>query len=1017
MTDTKKILEQNQRRLDELFCPYDPVTGEGSLIDRFPFYIYKDQQEPIHLPASMKEEYEGVNLQVDAGSDFRNEMLRFHVNRLNNDFEFWALTCAKIKPKKGGNPIPFKLNLPQRILLKELIAMFVSGEPIRVIIVKARQWGGSTLVQIFMVWIQLVHKTNWNSVIVGDVEDQARNIRGMYSRLIDNYPAIYGKYKLSPFEGSTKNKIIDGRSNVISIGSMQKPESLRSADLAMCHLSEVAFWKKTEGKSPEDLIQNIMGTIPDDAMSLVAMESTAKGVGNFFHRTWLQALSGESNLNPVFIPWFKIENYTKQFDSLDEKIKFIETMNDYEWQLWEYGASIEGIHWYRFRFKAYGGDEWRMQSEFPSTCIEGNIRVGTNFGIVKIKDIEPGMICSDGKVLNKIYKGKKQTYILTTHKGYRLKCTDDHRILTTSGWRELRDISTDGTDIILSPPLFSNKAQYVDAGRIPCERSKIEITPELSRFIGIFMGDGSYSGNTLSIACDAKDEDFAYETKELVKSLFGIALNERWIGKNKGCLELRAGAKKLLHYFKSLGMVKKRESDQAHIRKVCVPEYIFKSPEFVIKEFLKGIFETDGFCGYGLPKIGLFSKHRKFLEDIQLLLLGFGITSLLRTRKAVNGKGYEYIANTLILQGEQADLYHEKIGFLSNRKISLFDSWEIKNRGKRTKNEFTDKVVSIEKDGICDVYDLTIENTHQFDAGGIKVHNCDEAFQATGRKVFAPDYVRTLKPNLRPPILKGDIFASDKEGKKAFMDLEIKATPNGELSVWSMPNTPALQENEVFKNGRYAVFVDIGGRSKKADYSVISVFDRYWMAKGGEPERVATWVGHIDQDLLAWKAAQIAKIYDNALLAFETNTYDKDKDTEGEHSFTVVDTIADYYDNMYTRTNPEDIKQGVPAKWGFHSNVNTKPMLIDNFNRLLRLNAEAGAGYVEYDERAYFEADYFEYKEDGKKTGAVEGQHDDIIITTMGALWLCTSYMDSPLIIKHDPSVVKTGSVKSAASF
>lgn len=660
---TDQIIEENEKRLQELNAPYDPITGEGSLIDRFPFFIYKDQEEPFYLPQAMIEEYGSIDsLEASAGQKFKAELLRFQAYRLENDFEFWAIVCAKIKNKEGGALIPFKLRLAQRMLLQDLIEMFNRRVPIRIILVKARQWGGSTLVQIFMIWIQLFHKTNWNSVIVGDIEEQARNVRAMYTRLIRNYPSMYGSYTLSAFENSTKNRIIEQRENVVSIGSMQKPDGLRSSDISMAHLTEVAFWKKTEGKSPEDLIQNILGTIPDAPYSLLAMESTAKGVGNFFHRQWQSSVKGETNLRPVFIPWYKIDMYVSGFDSPEEKRKFIENMTPSDKILWDYGATIEGIRWYNNRLSAYAGDTWRMQSEFPST------------------------------------------------------------------------------------------------------------------------------------------------------------------------------------------------------------------PE--------------------------------------------------------------------------------------------------------------------------------------------------DAFQSTGHKVYPPNYIITLKDNLRKPILVGDILGKERSGsKEAFKDLRIVENPHGNLSVWAMPNDPPLGENEILKGGRYALFVDIGGRSKDADYSVISGFDRYYMAKGLTPERAFTWRGHIDQDLLAWKAAQLAWIYDRALLAFEVNSLkNKNEDTEGEHSFTILDELSGFYDRLYARTKPEDIRKGLPAKWGFHTNSQTKGMLVDNYNRLLRLNSEAGAGYVEYDENAYYEADFFEYKEDGSM-GAVEGQHDDIHISTIGGLWLCTSYMQAPSIIKKSEVQKRPQIVKSAANF
>ncbi|MEG1935617.1 MAG: terminase, partial [Rikenellaceae bacterium] len=140
-------------------------------------------------------------------------------------------------------------------MMEELI----SQRPVRIILLKARQWGGSTLVQIFMAWVQIFHRKGWHSVIVADVEEQSRNIRAMYSRLALYHPKEIFDVKFKNFEGSSKNKIMERRDGVIYIGSMQKPDALRSADVMMAHLSEVGLWRATEGKRPEDVVQSIAG--------------------------------------------------------------------------------------------------------------------------------------------------------------------------------------------------------------------------------------------------------------------------------------------------------------------------------------------------------------------------------------------------------------------------------------------------------------------------------------------------------------------------------------------------------------------------------------------------------------------------------------------------------------------------------------------------------------------------------------------------------------------------------------
>lgn len=152
-----------------------------------------------------------------------------------------------------------------------------------------------------------------------------------------------------------------------------------------------------------------------------------------------------------------------------------------------------------------------------------------------------------------------------------------------------------------------------------------------------------------------------------------------------------------------------------------------------------------------------------------------------------------------------------------------------------------------------------------------------------------------------------------------------------------------VADDAVRVSGRYIVVVDIGGRSVSADYSVIVVFDRYWQMYGGVPEVVAQWRGHIDHDLLAWKAAQIASFYQEALLVIESNTLETEH-TDGEHTEYILDTLSDAYSHLYARASSETIRSSAPSRWGFHMNRSTKTLIINHQIQMLR-----ESGYVERD--------------------------------------------------------------------
>lgn len=655
MLEINNILEENRRRNELINAPYNPVTGYGSTsIERESVFISGAPIENMYLPVyfaktpfvTMLSEngIEGFmyDLELDYTEENVEEVWRSFIReRIKFDFEYWAFTFIPIKAKGKPYDIQFLLNRAQRHLLRILEDMRLAGEPIEIILLKARQWGGSTLIQFYMLWIQLVHRNNWNSVICGDVEGQSRTVRGMVTKAINNYPEwlLNSQIKFTPFEGSSKNRVIENTNCVISIGSAQKPDTLRSSDISMAHLTEVGLWKATKEKKPEDLIQSIIGSLYETDYSFLALESTAKGVGNYFHREFIAAEKGENNLKPVFVSWFMIDIYSKEIDDYPE---FILSMDEKEQSLWEMGATLEAINWYRKKRKTMA--EWRLNSEYPSTALE--------------------------------------------------------------------------------------------------------------------------------------------------------------------------------------------------------------------------------------------------------------------------------------------------------------------------------------------------------------------AFQSTGRRIFRMEDVRKLEKTCCDPDFIGEIVGKADTGEASLKGMEF-VKGRGDLMVWKMPDEEKMRD-------RYIVVVDIGGSSDQADYSDITVFDRYFMTDGGVPEIVAEWHGHIDHDKVAWKSAQIATMYGEALLVIESNTLETEG-TEGDNFEYILDEISESYTNLYSRTPIDQIKQGAPKRWGFHTNSSTKPMVIKHHVKTVRDGL-----YIERCQQAIFEHDTFELKDDGKTMGAVDGMHDDMLMTRAIGVWVCYHW-ELPRVIEHrkikSPRIVSEASI------
>ena len=367
----KSIIKENQRRNRALNTPYDPIRGVGCIGKRTRVDAsHLGFSAEVWLPKSMlaDEKYPVASTNADAWVKLR----------CHHDFEFWCATCVKIKDKLSGQDIPFHLNAPQRRVAAIFESQRTASMPIRAIMLKARQWGGSTLTQMYMAWIQSVHCHNWHSLICAHVKDTAASIRGMYSKMLSAYPEQYWEGdvapKFTPFERSTNIREIAGRGCRVTVGSAENQEAVRGSDFAMAHLSETAFWSDSTTRTPERFIRAVCGAIALVPYSLIVMESTANGVGNYFHTEWLRAKEGNSDKTPIFVPWNEIEIYRLPVANPQ---KLWDSMDDYERELWNNGLTLEMINWYHHKRAEYPSHAM-MQAEYPSNDTEAFTCTGRN---------------------------------------------------------------------------------------------------------------------------------------------------------------------------------------------------------------------------------------------------------------------------------------------------------------------------------------------------------------------------------------------------------------------------------------------------------------------------------------------------------------------------------------------------------------------------------------------------------------------------------------------------------------
>lgn len=439
LAEIQNIILENERRNKLINASFNPITGKGAIHERSEVCIVDFPIPTQYLPIAMLK-VPLVKKLIKAGSirtfitktlkaeyteeDKQKVIEQFVRIRIKYDFCFWAAMYCFIKQKGGGEDIRFRLNRPQRKLISRFESKRINNKPIRLILLKARQWGGSTATQLYMAWLQLVHQTGLNSLIVGHLKDASTEVKDMFDRMIKKYPTwlLYNigeayndkEPKLVGVGGMQNIQRIPQRNCKIKIGTAESPDSARGGDYNLVHCTEVGLWKKTEGKKPEDIVRSACSGVLLKPYTMIVYESTANGTGNFFHREYEAAKKGESQFEALFIAWYDIEQYTMPIADIYTFASTLyanrnnnntnttrEESGRYLWWLWEQGATLEAIQWYIHERMKYD-DHGDMASEFPSDDVEAFVHSGARvFDKYKVEALKPA--CKAPKCIGDVY--------------------------------------------------------------------------------------------------------------------------------------------------------------------------------------------------------------------------------------------------------------------------------------------------------------------------------------------------------------------------------------------------------------------------------------------------------------------------------------------------------------------------------------------------------------------------------------------------------------------------------------
>jgi hypothetical protein len=230
-------------------------------------------------------------------------------SRLHNDYEYYAGYALKIKPKDKNAPgvvkglLPFRFNTAQRYLDWVLKKQMQAIGKIRAYLLKGRQQGCSTYVEG-----DYFHDTSMNYGIKTFIQTHSKkataNLYGMAHRFLNNLPL---DIKPHVSVSNTTDLVFDELDSGYTVSTAGSAETGRSDTIDRLHGSEVAFWK-----SSLDHTAGLLQAVPDVPGSKIILESTANGMGGYFHKGYVAAEAGlNGDYIAIFIPWYWQEEYRK----------------------------------------------------------------------------------------------------------------------------------------------------------------------------------------------------------------------------------------------------------------------------------------------------------------------------------------------------------------------------------------------------------------------------------------------------------------------------------------------------------------------------------------------------------------------------------------------------------------------------------------------------------------------------------------------------------------------------------
>jgi hypothetical protein len=309
------------------------------------------------------------------------DILAEEANLIGQDpFKLIELGYLSIKTKSQGI-VRLVPNNIQRRILAEVKELLYSLKPVRIIVLKARQMGVSTIIEA-IIYAFVSRMSGVNACVVADDLDGANYIFEMQKLFQEK---LYGHLKPRIRHSNEKKLAFQGLNSQILIDTSENPNIGRKFTFQFVHGSEVSRWQR----AITDIMPGLGHAVPNAPGTMIFLETTAKGYDEFYEM-WVKTVQGQTDWRPLFFAWWEFPENRLPLQNGKlypiENIKFSSPLAKQEFLKEErelkkkYNLDDEQLNWRRWDIvNNCAGDINKFREDNPSCWEEAFVATGDLF--------------------------------------------------------------------------------------------------------------------------------------------------------------------------------------------------------------------------------------------------------------------------------------------------------------------------------------------------------------------------------------------------------------------------------------------------------------------------------------------------------------------------------------------------------------------------------------------------------------------------------------------------------------